>query len=85
MLENYWRRADSSPSTREHFLMALSDIQYILVKASFTRNTEESRIEDVRLDIASTTGLGARAYDVEQVYKFCVLLVMKIYHFLDFY
>lgn len=69
MVEQYWQRADGTPSTREHFLMALSDIQAILVKASYTLNTQESRISQVSVDVASDQAPpGSRqAVEVEEV------------------
>lgn len=81
MVEQYWRRADSTPSTREHFLMALSDIQAILVKASFTSNTEQSRISQVSLDVASDRAPpgSKRAIEVEEVSSELRLLIISLY------
>lgn len=71
MTERYWRRADNTPSTREHFLMALSDVQAILIKASFTTGTQQSRISQVSMDVASERAPpgSRRAVEVEEVSK----------------
>ncbi|KAK2193775.1 hypothetical protein NP493_5g02050 [Ridgeia piscesae] len=67
MLENHWTRADGTQVTREHILMALADIDYILIKASYSVGTTESRIQDVSLDIAENRDTGKeRAFAVEQ-------------------
>ena len=69
MVESSWQRADRERSTREHFLMALADLQAILIKASVTTNTIEARIKDVSLDVASERAPATNpiAYEVEQV------------------
>ncbi|ELU12610.1 hypothetical protein CAPTEDRAFT_90300, partial [Capitella teleta] len=65
--EQYWKRPDNHPATREHMLMALADLDYIIIKASHAVSTVESGLRDVSMDIAEdrTTGL-ERAYPVEQ-------------------
>lgn len=67
--ERYWRRADNAAVTREHMLMALSDVQALLIKASFTTNTQQTRISRVTLDVASEAApvSNPRAYEVEEV------------------
>lgn len=50
-------------------LMALSDVQDILIKASFTVDTEQARIGAVSMDVASENAQpsSSRAYEVEEV------------------
>lgn len=76
MDEDSWNRADDQGVTREHMLMALTDIQHILVKASFTTNTLQARISDVSMDVASERAplTNQRAYEVEEVYHTCIML-----------
>lgn len=40
--EQYWQRVDGAPATREHFMMALAELQNILIKATYTTNTQEA-------------------------------------------
>ena len=86
MVEQYWQRADGTPSTREHFLMALSDIQAILVKASYTLNTQESRISQVSVDVASDQAPpGSRqAVEVEEVSVHTEISLLHAYSVLLF-
>ena len=69
MVEGEWRRVDNRQSTREHYLMALADVQAILVKASLTTSTIEARISDVSLDVADRRASENNpvAYEVEEV------------------
>lgn len=39
--EQYWQRQDGQTANREHFLMALADLEHILIKATYTTNTVE--------------------------------------------
>lgn len=41
LYEQYWERQDGQKANREHFLMALADLEYILIKATYTTNTIE--------------------------------------------
>ncbi|XP_067947545.1 basement membrane-specific heparan sulfate proteoglycan core protein-like [Watersipora subatra] len=68
MLANNWRRSDNAPFTREHLLMALADVQAILIKATVTVDTEEAWILDVSLDVASERAAFGNpiAYEVEE-------------------
>nr|XP_022341960.1 basement membrane-specific heparan sulfate proteoglycan core protein-like isoform X4 [Crassostrea virginica] len=65
--ENAWTGLDGSATTREFLLMALADLDAILIRATFTKDTDEASIRDVVMDIAEdrVTGLG-RASTVEQ-------------------
>ncbi|XP_040544694.1 basement membrane-specific heparan sulfate proteoglycan core protein isoform X10 [Gallus gallus] len=50
--ERAWRRADGRDATREHLLMALADIDVLMIRASYSEQPTESRLADVRLDVA---------------------------------
>lgn len=60
-------RADGQPATREHLLMALAQLDYLLIRATFSASTSQATLKDVAMDTATTvnTGLG-RAFAVEQ-------------------
>ncbi|CAJ0956023.1 unnamed protein product, partial [Ranitomeya imitator] len=62
-----WRRTDGQDATREHLLMALSDIDVLMVRASYAERMIESRISNIHMDIAvpHATGL-QQAVEVEQ-------------------
>ena len=40
--EQHWQREDGRQADREHLLMALADLEAILVKATYTTLTQES-------------------------------------------
>ncbi|XP_075762396.1 basement membrane-specific heparan sulfate proteoglycan core protein isoform X5 [Pelodiscus sinensis] len=65
--EHAWRRADGQEATREHLLMALADIDLLMVRASYTDRPAESRISNIHMDVAvpHATGL-EQAVEVEQ-------------------
>ncbi|XP_073426231.1 basement membrane-specific heparan sulfate proteoglycan core protein isoform X5 [Dendrobates tinctorius] len=65
--ESSWRRTDGQDATREHLLMALSDIDVLMVRASYAERMIESRISNIHMDIAvpHATGL-QQAVEVEQ-------------------
>ncbi|KAK3867232.1 hypothetical protein Pcinc_027289 [Petrolisthes cinctipes] len=66
MYEQFWERQNGQISNREHFLMALADLKYILIKATYATNTDEVALKDVTLDYAEPRNTGlARAYAVE--------------------
>ncbi|RLV89744.1 hypothetical protein DV515_00014742 [Chloebia gouldiae] len=50
--EGAWRRADGHDATREHLLMALADVDLLMIRASYSEQPEESRLADVTLDVA---------------------------------
>ncbi|XP_040389437.1 basement membrane-specific heparan sulfate proteoglycan core protein isoform X14 [Cygnus olor] len=50
--EHAWHRADGRDATREHLLMALADIDVLMIRASYMDQPMESRLSDVRLDVA---------------------------------
>lgn len=41
LLEQNWQRTDGQITDREHLLMALADLSYILIKATYTTGTKE--------------------------------------------
>ncbi|KAM8796373.1 basement membrane-specific heparan sulfate proteoglycan core protein [Eudromia elegans] len=64
--ERAWRRADGREATREHLLMALANVELLMIRASYSESPLESRLADVRMDVAvpHATGL-RRALEVE--------------------
>ncbi|XP_062486115.1 basement membrane-specific heparan sulfate proteoglycan core protein isoform X8 [Pezoporus occidentalis] len=50
--EQYWQRPDGQPATREHLLMALADLDEILIRATYSTSTAASGIADVSMDVA---------------------------------
>ncbi|XP_072174592.1 basement membrane-specific heparan sulfate proteoglycan core protein-like [Diadema setosum] len=66
-LEQYWVRLDQEPANRESLMMALADLDYIIIRATYNSLTNTASLRDVSLDIAEprNTGLG-RALSVEQ-------------------
>ncbi|KAM8989960.1 basement membrane-specific heparan sulfate proteoglycan core protein isoform 8-T8 [Ara ararauna] len=50
--EQYWQRPDGQPATREHLLMALADLDEILIRATYSTSTAASSIADVSMDVA---------------------------------
>ncbi|XP_031342212.1 basement membrane-specific heparan sulfate proteoglycan core protein isoform X8 [Photinus pyralis] len=67
LLEQHWQRSDGQKVDREHLLMALADLQAILIKATYTTNTLEASLISVSLDVASERNTGReRALAVEQ-------------------
>ncbi|XP_068772364.1 basement membrane-specific heparan sulfate proteoglycan core protein isoform X3 [Struthio camelus] len=64
--ERAWRRADGREATREHLLMALADVEVLMIRASYSENPSESRLADVRMDVAVPHATGLRqALEVE--------------------
>ncbi|XP_067659130.1 basement membrane-specific heparan sulfate proteoglycan core protein-like isoform X2 [Haliotis asinina] len=67
MFEQQWYRLDGDPAMREFLLMALADLDYILIRATYTESTDEAAISDISLDIAENRQTRQdRAYAVEQ-------------------
>ncbi|KAL3861185.1 hypothetical protein ACJMK2_007245 [Sinanodonta woodiana] len=65
--EQNWYRVDGEVATREHLMMALADLDSILIRASFDREQQDGGLRDVGLDIAEDRVTGQdRAYPVEQ-------------------
>ncbi|XP_069802948.1 basement membrane-specific heparan sulfate proteoglycan core protein isoform X4 [Dendropsophus ebraccatus] len=65
--ESSWRRTDGQDATREHLLMALADIDVLMIRASYADRMIESRISNIHMDIAvpHSTGL-KQAVEVEE-------------------
>lgn len=66
--EQYWRRTDGRPATREHLLMALADLEHLLIRASYYTSMSESTISHIVMETASAQDFegGDMAYEVEQ-------------------
>ncbi|XP_021372607.1 basement membrane-specific heparan sulfate proteoglycan core protein-like isoform X2 [Mizuhopecten yessoensis] len=65
--EASWTRLDGQPATREFLMMALADLDAILIRATFTRTTDQASIRDIVMDIAEDRNTGQdRAKTVEQ-------------------
>ena len=43
LLEQYWQRQDGQMANREHLLMALANIDALLIKATYTTSTREAQ------------------------------------------
>eukprot|EP00079_Xenopus_tropicalis_P037485 XP_017951256.1 PREDICTED: basement membrane-specific heparan sulfate proteoglycan core protein [Xenopus tropicalis] len=50
--ERAWRRADGQDATREHLLMALADIDLLMIRASYAERMVETRISNIHMDVA---------------------------------
>ncbi|RUS87348.1 hypothetical protein EGW08_004890, partial [Elysia chlorotica] len=67
IIENEWLGEDDSRINRPHMMVALSDIDYIHIRAVYTTDTDEASIRDIFLDIAEDRNTGQeRAYAVEE-------------------
>ncbi|XP_053776217.1 basement membrane-specific heparan sulfate proteoglycan core protein isoform X1 [Desmodus rotundus] len=65
--EEFWRRPDGQPATREHLLMALADLDEILVRATFSSMPVAASIGAVSLEVARPgPSQGPRALEVEE-------------------
>ncbi|KAM7125254.1 laminin subunit alpha-1 isoform 2-T3 [Molossus nigricans] len=54
MKENYWKYFNSvseKPVTRSDFMSVLSNIEYILIKASYGQGLQQSRISNISMDV----------------------------------
>ncbi|XP_045784357.1 basement membrane-specific heparan sulfate proteoglycan core protein-like isoform X5 [Maniola jurtina] len=61
-----WQRSDGKPVTREHFLLALADVKTILIKATYSSNTDIASIDSASIQTADEYGDGPMAQHVEQ-------------------
>ncbi|KAK2521549.1 Hspg2 [Columba guinea] len=50
--EQYWQRPDGQPATREHLMMALADLDEILIRATYSTSTAAASIADVTMEVA---------------------------------
>uniref|UniRef100_A0A8C0L4U3 Basement membrane-specific heparan sulfate proteoglycan core protein n=1 Tax=Canis lupus dingo TaxID=286419 RepID=A0A8C0L4U3_CANLU len=65
--EEFWRRPDGQPATREHLLMALADLDELLVRATFSSMPLATSINSVSLEVAQPgPSEGPRALEVEE-------------------
>ncbi|KAM8788626.1 basement membrane-specific heparan sulfate proteoglycan core protein isoform 1-T1 [Rhynchonycteris naso] len=65
--EEFWRRPDGQPATREHLLMALADLDELLVRATFSSMPVAASISMVSLEVARPgPSHGPRALEVEE-------------------
>ncbi|XP_066493850.1 basement membrane-specific heparan sulfate proteoglycan core protein isoform X4 [Tiliqua scincoides] len=65
--EQAWRRADGQNATREHLLMALADIDVLMIRASYAERQTGSRISGIRMDVAVPRAIGlSPALEVEE-------------------
>nr|XP_044625887.1 basement membrane-specific heparan sulfate proteoglycan core protein isoform X8 [Equus asinus] len=65
--EEFWRRPDGQPATREHLLMALADLDELLVRATFSSMPQAASISAVSLEVAQPgPSEGPRALEVEE-------------------
>ncbi|XP_037931811.1 basement membrane-specific heparan sulfate proteoglycan core protein [Teleopsis dalmanni] len=67
IIESAWQRSDGQVVNREHLLMALSKIESIFIKATYTTGTKDGSLTHVALDIAVPNNIGTqRAVEVEE-------------------
>lgn len=67
IIESAWQRSDGQMVPREHLLMALSQIDAIYIKATYTTSTKDGALTHVSMDIATPNNIGtARAVEVEE-------------------
>ncbi|XP_041425839.1 basement membrane-specific heparan sulfate proteoglycan core protein isoform X10 [Xenopus laevis] len=65
--ERAWRRADGQDATREHLLMALADIDLLMIRSSYAERMVETRISNIHMDVAVPFPTDRqRAVEVEQ-------------------
>lgn len=65
-LEKGWQRPDGKQVSREHFLLALADVKTILIKATYSENTDVASIVSASIETAEPNGDGPLAQHVEQ-------------------
>ncbi|XP_076325413.1 terribly reduced optic lobes isoform X10 [Tachypleus tridentatus] len=67
MYETSWVRPDGQPANREYLLMALADLNRILIKATYSTQTISVSLIEVTMDIAVENPTGqSQAFSVEQ-------------------
>ncbi|XP_075155748.1 terribly reduced optic lobes isoform X13 [Haematobia irritans] len=67
MIESAWHRSDGQSVNRQHLLMALSKIDAIYIKATYTTSTKDGTLTHVSMDIATpSSSSGVRAWEVEE-------------------
>ncbi|CEF60016.1 Laminin B type IV domain and EGF-like, laminin domain and Low-density lipoprotein (LDL) receptor class A repeat and Immunoglobulin subtype 2 domain and Immunoglobulin subtype domain and Immunoglobulin-like domain and Immunoglobulin I-set domain and Immunoglobulin-like fold domain and Laminin B, subgroup domain-containing protein [Strongyloides ratti] len=66
IFEDRWSRVDDQVATREHLLMALAELDEILIKMTYLTECTDSSLISVSLDTADNYGPGLTALEVEQ-------------------
>nr|CDJ89925.1 Laminin B type IV and EGF and Immunoglobulin V-set and Immunoglobulin and Immunoglobulin I-set and Laminin G domain containing protein [Haemonchus contortus] len=66
IFEDRWQRVDGQQGTREHLLMALADLDDLLIKATYMEECSQTSLISVSLEYAEPHGTGLTAYEVEQ-------------------
>lgn len=64
--EQSFTRSDGQPASREDVLMALADLDEVLIKSSCVQETQSASLHNVKVDFAEPYGTGAPALSVEQ-------------------
>ncbi|XP_077167850.1 basement membrane-specific heparan sulfate proteoglycan core protein isoform X5 [Paroedura picta] len=65
--EQHWKRPDGQPATREHLLMALADLDEILIRATYSTDMVSAGITGVSMETAVATYTNLpRALEVEE-------------------
>ncbi|PAV89183.1 hypothetical protein WR25_06183 isoform C [Diploscapter pachys] len=66
IFEDKFQRVDGQRATREHLLMALADLDTLLIKATYIDDCAQSSLLSVSLEYAEPYGGGPSALEVEQ-------------------
>ncbi|CAD6196919.1 unnamed protein product [Caenorhabditis auriculariae] len=66
IFEDKWQRVDGQQATREHLLMALADLDTLLIKATYVDDGSQSSLISASLEYAEPYGGGLTAAEVEQ-------------------
>ena len=59
-------RSDGVQTDREHIIMALADLEEILIKATYKSGTQQASLSSISFETADERGQGGRAIEVEQ-------------------
>ncbi|KAK0394822.1 hypothetical protein QR680_000951 [Steinernema hermaphroditum] len=66
IVEDSFHRTNDQAATREHMIMALADLDEILIKATYLDDCSQSSLVSVSLDYATPHAGGLTAHEVEQ-------------------
>lgn len=77
MFEDNWQRTDGQLATREHLVMALADLDTVLIKMNYMDDCSSSSIISISLDYAEAHRTGG-----EIAYEVCAEIILL---FLLFY
>ncbi|XP_010636969.1 laminin subunit alpha-1 isoform X1 [Fukomys damarensis] len=75
MKEDFWKYFNSvseEPVTREDFMSVLSNIEYILVKASYGQGLQQSRISNISMEVGTEAGGRQLTGTVASLIEHCV-------------